>query len=80
MNTWKGLAQCARLFIDDLEKTIGFMRSVRAASAHARRRTSRQWVNPLAMIEICGFALEGRGAGRRSAGCGSERCVPAYCD
>lgn len=57
MNTWKGLAHAA-LFTDDLEKTIAFYENLGGKCTMRGEAPKPQWVNQLAMIEICGFALE----------------------
>lgn len=57
MDTWKGLAHVA-LFTDDLEKTIAFYENLGGKCTMRGEVPKPQWVNKLAMVEICGFALE----------------------
>lgn len=57
MDTWKGLAHIA-LFTDDLEKTIAFYENLGGKCTMRGEAPKPQWVNKLAMVEICGFALE----------------------
>ena len=66
MNTWKGLAHVA-LFTDDLEKTIAFYENLGGKCTMRGEAQKPQWVNQLAMIEICRFALRwySRAAERR---------------